>query len=299
MTDREIADPPATQRRVVLVTGLSGAGKTTALKAFEDFGFEVVDNIPFGLLDQLLSDGSAEQLAVGLDVRTRGFSVDLLLATKRRLQSQSDVDVSLMFLDCDDDAALRRFTETRRRHPLTGAGTAREGLSQERAILAPLRDAADRLLDTSLMTPRELKRWVAGEFEPSGPGGMTVQVISFSYRQGLPREADLVFDVRFLANPHYVAELRPLTGLDEPVGDHIRSDPGAQSLMSILERFLEFSLPRYEQEGKSYLSLAIGCTGGRHRSVFIAEQSATLLRRQGWSVRVVHRELGITSPAAD
>tara|TARA_R110002096_G_scaffold105704_20_gene232514 strand:- start:320 stop:1219 length:900 start_codon:yes stop_codon:yes gene_type:complete len=297
MVEGRAAERTGDTGRIVLLTGLSGAGKTTALKAFEDVGFEVVDNIPFSLLDQLLADDTAMRLAIGLDVRTRGFTVDRLLALKRRLEGRPGIDVSLVFLDCDDEAALRRFTETRRRHPLTGAGTAREGLSQERALLAPLRGEADRVLDTSLMTPRELKRWVAGGFEAAGPKGMTVQVVSFSFRQGLPREADLVFDVRFLANPHYVEELRPLTGLDEAVGNHICNDPGTQSLMAILEWFLEFALPRYEQEGKSYLTLAIGCTGGRHRSVFIAEQSAELLRRQGWTVNVVHRELGISHPA--
>jgi RNase adapter protein RapZ len=160
-------------------------------------------------------------------------------------------------------------------------------------MLMPLRLEADHLLDTSLMTPRELKRWVAASFEPSGLNGMAVQIISFSFRQGLPREADLVFDVRFLANPHYVPELRELTGMDAAVGEHICSDPGTQSLMTILENLLEFSLPRYEQEGKSYLTVAVGCTGGRHRSVYIAEQLTVLLNRQGWSVTTVHRELGI------
>ena len=187
MVEGRAAERTGDTGRIVLLTGLSGAGKTTALKAFEDVGFEVVDNIPFSLLDQLLADDTAMRLAIGLDVRTRGFTVDRLLALKRRLEGRPGIDVSLVFLDCDDEAALRRFTETRRRHPLTGAGTAREGLSQERALLAPLRGEADRVLDTSLMTPRELKRWVAGGFEAAGPKGMTVQVVSFSFRQGLPR----------------------------------------------------------------------------------------------------------------
>lgn len=281
------------ERQIVLVTGLSGAGKTTALKAFEDIGYDVVDNIPFSLLDALLADREVSRLAVGLDVRTRGFSVDALIQAKQRLKASDGNSVVLVYLDCDDDAALRRFTETRRRHPLTDAGRPREGLAIERTMLMPLKLEADHLLDTSLMTPRELKRWVAASFEVSGPNGMAVQVISFSFRQGLPREADLVFDVRFLSNPHYVPELRELTGMDAAVGAHICNDPGAQTLMAILENFLEFSLPRYEQEGKSYLTVAIGCTGGRHRSVFVAEKLTELLSRKGWSVTTVHRELGI------
>ena len=293
------SDTDVNKRQIVLLSGLSGAGKTTALKAFEDVGFEAVDNLPFSLLDQLLADETALRLAVGLDVRTRGFSVEKLLTAKQKLAALPGTEVSLLYLDCDDDAALRRFTETRRRHPLTDAGSAREGLASERDMLAPLMAEADRVLDTSLMTPRELKRWVAGGYEPAGPSGMTVQVVSFSYRQGLPREADLVFDVRFLNNPHYVEELRPLTGLDEAVGEYIRNDSGTRSLIGILQTLLDFALPRYEQEGKSYLTLAIGCTGGRHRSVYIAEQLAKILRRQGWMATVQHRELGINSPASD
>jgi UPF0042 nucleotide-binding protein len=293
MTNADTSDNTADRRQIVLLTGLSGAGKTTALKAFEDIGFEAVDNIPFSLLSSLLSDRTIQRLAVGLDVRTRGFAVDQLIDAKRQLEDAGDDEVKLVFLDCDDDTALRRFTETRRRHPLSDAGSPRQGLSQERALLTPLSLEANHVLDTSLMTPRELKRWVTAGFEALGPSGMAVQVMSFSFRKGLPQEADLVFDVRFLANPHYVPDLRPLTGMDPAVGQHVRSDPGTASLMGILEELLEFSLPRYEQEGKSYLTLAIGCTGGRHRSVYVAGELAAMLTRQGWSVNLVHRELGI------
>ncbi len=293
MAEAQMMDDTNANRQVVLLTGLSGAGKTTALKAFEDIGFEAVDNIPFSLLDALLNDAGIPRLAVGLDVRTRDFSVERLINVKRQLESRRSDAVRLVFLDCDDDAALRRFTETRRRHPLTDAGSPREGLAQERAMLMPLRIEANEVLDTSLMTPRELKRWITAGFEALGPSGMAVQVVSFSFRNGLPREADLVFDVRFLSNPHYIPELRPLTGMDAAVGDHIRNDPGTGSLLSILEELLEFALPRYEQEGKSYLTLAVGCTGGRHRSVYVAGELAAMLGRHGWSVSLSHRELGI------
>jgi RNase adapter protein RapZ len=280
-------------RRVVLLTGLSGAGKATALKAFEDIGFEAIDNPPFGLLNQLIRDEPPARLAIGVDVRTRGFDPATLIQIKNQLEADGGRQVSLVFLDCDDDTMLRRFTETRRRHPLSDLGGARDGVGRERAMLAPLRALADQVLDTSLMTPRELKRWITGGYEADGPSGMAVQVVSFSFRQGLPREADMVFDVRFLANPHYVPELQPLTGLDVAVGAHISNDPSATVFLELLEEFTEFLLPRYEQEGKSYLTLAIGCTGGRHRSVFIAEQLLVLLQRQGWVASVAHRELGI------
>lgn len=280
-------------RRVVLVTGLSGAGKTTALKALEDIGFDAVDNPPFHLLDALLDDTQAERLAVGIDVRTRGFDAARLLAAKRGAAERYGIDITMVYLDCDDDTMVQRFTETRRRHPLSDKGTARDGVAAERKLLEPLRAEAERVLDTSLMTPRELKRWIVGGFEAPGPSGLAVQVVSFSFREGLPREADLVFDVRFLANPHYVPALRPLTGLDAEVGEHVRKDPGTAVLMGLLEQFTEFALPRYEQEGKSYLTLAVGCTGGRHRSVYIAEQITTMLHGQGWPANVVHRELGI------
>jgi len=286
-------DKPDRQCRVVFLTGLSGAGKTTALKAFEDIGFDAVDNLPFRLLEPLLWDEEPQRLAVGVDVRARGFDPAALLRVKRRLAAERGCQVSLVFLECDDDTMLRRFTETRRRHPLSDLGGARDGVRRERELLAPLRSMADRVLDTSLMTPRELKRWIAGGFEAEGPAGMAVQVVSFSFRHGLPREADLVFDVRFLANPHYEAALQPLTGLDAAVGDHIRADPGTGTFLDLMERFTDFALPRYEQEGKSYLTLAVGCTGGRHRSVFVAEQVSAMLRRRGWAASAVHREIGI------
>ncbi|MCA8927708.1 MAG: RNase adapter RapZ [Alphaproteobacteria bacterium] len=293
MQERSTERQGGRQRRLVLLTGLSGAGKTTALKAFEDIGFDAIDNLPFRLLAPLLHDDPPARLAIGVDARTRGFDPAELLALRRRLVDADGWDVALVYLDCDDDTMLRRFTETRRRHPLSDLGGARDGVARERELLAPLRSEADRVLDTSLMTARELKRWVAGGFESEGPSGLAVQVVSFSFRQGLPREADLVFDVRFLANPHYQPDLRPLTGRDAPVADYIRTDPGLQTFLDLLQGLTEFALPRYEQEGKSYLTLAIGCTGGRHRSVFVAEQLAAMLQRQGWTASVRHRELGI------
>lgn len=293
MSETKTNQSDGQRRRIVLVTGLSGAGKATALKALEDIGFDAVDNPPFALLDDLLTDRQIARLAVGIDVRTHGFDVATLLAVKHRAVEHGDAEVTMVYLECDDDTMISRFTETRRRHPLSDGGTAREGVAAERRMLAPLRAEADRVLDTSLMLPRELKRWIAGGFEPAGPSGMTVQVISFSFREGLPREADMVFDVRFLANPHYVPELQPLTGLDAAVGEHVDKDPGTATLMGQLEQFMEFALPRYEQEGKSYLTVAVGCTGGRHRSVYIAERIKAMLERQGWAASVTHRELGI------
>ena len=278
---------------MLLVTGMSGAGKTVALKALEDAGFEAVDNPPLSLLPALLADESVERapLVVGIDVRTRDFSVERLSALMDDMRAGARVLVRLLFLDCDDEVVLRRYTETRRRHPLAIRVTPREGVRAERAMLAPVRDGADRVIDTSIMTPYELRRMVQAEFGIEDPGGTAVFVTSFSFKRGLPREADLVFDVRFLTNPHYVGSLRSMSGLDEPVREYVAEDPGFGPFVSRLQALLEYVLPRYEREGKSYLTIAFGCTGGRHRSVFLAELVGRWLINEGWQVSTAHRDL--------
>lgn len=291
--------PPApARRRVALITGLSGAGRATALKALEDMGFEAVDNLPLSLLPDLLrSDSRAglRPLALGLDVRTRDFSSDAFLAELDQLRRRADLQAELVFLDCDGTTLLRRYTETRRRHPLATDRPIQDGIAEERRILAPVRGAADQVIDTSQLGPHDLKRLLGAHFAGEGGPGLRVVVLSFSYRNGLPREADLVFDARFLANPHYVPELKPLTGRDRAVQEYVEADPDYFPFLNGIKSLLGPLLPRYEKEGKSYLTVAVGCTGGRHRSVFLAERLAQFLATLGRNVTLAHRDLPATS----
>lgn len=290
------ADPyPAAglSRRVALVTGMSGAGRTSALRALEDAGYEAVDNLPLTLLPSLLrpEDATGRPLAIGIDTRTRGFAIAPLLATLDHVRSQADHDVRLLFIDADDEVLRRRFTETRRRHPLAMDRAVTDGINIERKLLRDLRDRADLLIDTSVLSQADLKRRVQDSLAIEAPAGLAVQIISFAYRNGLPRDADLVFDVRFLSNPHYDPALRPLTGMDAPVAAHIEADTGCASFLTGLTSMLGALMPRYEREGKSYLTIAVGCTGGRHRSVFVAERLATWARSRGQRCFLLHRDL--------
>ena len=287
-----------TADRIVLVTGMAGAGRTTALKALEDLGFEAVDNLPASLLGNLLRPGDrlVRNLAIGIDSRSRAFDPEALLQRLEDGMGVPAADLRMLFLDCDDDVLARRFTETRRRHPLAPDRSVADGIGRERALMAPLRDAADVIIDTSHLSPGELRRLTAGHFGADGEDQLAVSIVSFSYRKGLPREADLVFDVRFLANPHYDQRLRPMTGVDLPVQSFIDADPKFKKLLDNLENFLLPLLPAYRLEGKSYLTIAFGCTGGRHRSIATAELFATRLRAAGWPVQVRHRDTPITKP---
>lgn len=272
---------------IVIVTGISGAGKSTALHALEDAGFDAVDNPPLTLAPALIAEGAEGiGLALGVDVRSRGFSVDAVEALL-----DANPGARLMYLDCDVDVAIRRFTETRRRHPLVEAGAPSRGIRQEKIILEPLRVRAERVIDTSLLSGRELRRLVQSAFGGGGDQHLSVAVESFSFAKGAPRGADLVFDVRFLANPHYEDSLRPLTGLDRAVADFVAADPSFKPFIERLQDLLLFLLPLYEQEGKSYLTVAVGCTGGRHRSVMTTERLGAFLTGRGWPVRIGHREI--------
>ena len=286
--------------KLIVVTGMSGAGRSTALKTFEDMGYEAVDNLPLSLLPNLVgATATGMPLALGVDVRTRDFAVPALVAALDRLVDEQDLDLRVVFLDCDDDRLERRYTETRRRHPLAAERPVADGIRLERERVKPLRDRADLVIDTSLLTPGDLKRVLHGHFHLAEEPGLSVFVTSFSFRQGLPRNADLVLDVRFLRNPHYVPDLKPLSGKDQPVGDYIAADPDFPALFGQLCAWLQPLMPRYEREGKSYLTIAIGCTGGRHRSVYVAERLAEWLRHDGRAVAVAHRDLGINdSPEA-
>ena len=275
---------------VLLVTGMSGAGKTSALKAFEDMGFEALDNIPLSLLESLVAP-LPRPMAIGVDIRTRDFSIDHFLRGVEHLSADGRVSVQVVFIDCDDDELRRRYAETRHRHPLAKDRPVTDGIAQERKLIMPLRDRADLVVDTTRFGPGELKRILQGHFGEDKEQGLSVFVTSFGFKHGLPRDADLVFDVRFLRNPHYDPALKPLSGQDGPVADFVAGDSGWNPFFDGLTGLLLPLLPRYAAEGKSYLTIAVGCTGGRHRSVFTAERLAEWLRESGQPVRLAHRDL--------
>ncbi len=285
--------PPRERARVLLVTGLSGAGSTTALKALEDMGYEAVDNVPLSLVSRLVEPDGAQPfaIAIGVDLRTRGFDLDSFTALIRALEDRQDIDLQVLYLDCDNEALARRYTETRRRHPLAGEGAVAEGIARERGLMRAMRDQADVRLDTTELTPFDLKRLLAGHFRLSDDAGLVISVLSFSFRRGLPREADMVLDVRFLRNPHYDPALRPGTGRDPEVAAHIAADPAHDPFLDHVRALLSQLMPGYQREGKAYFTLAIGCTGGRHRSVYVAEQLVEHLRGEGYVVALRHREL--------
>ncbi len=296
----EVAGPASRARkpdapRVLIVTGMSGAGKSTALKSLEDVGYEAVDNLPLRLLNGVIDPeiAATRPLAIGIDVRTRDFAAAPFLDAIESLLARDDVYCQLVFLDCDDAALERRFSKTRRRHPLAPDIPVADGILVERRRLAGLRALANPVIDTTDLTEHDLKRLFHQQFAPERAPAMTVNVVSFAYGQGVPRQSDLVFDVRFLRNPHYVEDLRPKTGLDEEVGDYIVSDPDFDTFFGGLTAFLTPLLPRYQAEGKSYLTISVGCTGGRHRSVFTAERLTDWLNARGMRAGARHRELGI------
>jgi RNase adapter protein RapZ len=283
-------------QHVVLITGASGAGRTTAIHALEDFGYEVIDNLPLGLIPRLIAGGPLEMpLALGLDVRTRDFSADALAEAVDTLVADPRLDVELLFLDCRAGVLAQRYSETRRRHPLAGDGSTIQGIEREIELLAPIRARADVLIDTSDLSVHELKaeiqRWLGMEEGDA----LSVSVQSFSYKRGVPRGLDLVFDVRFLQNPHWQPDLRPLTGLDAEVAAHIAQDPRYEGFLARVTDLLTFLLPAYAAEGKAHLAVGFGCTGGRHRSVALTETVAKALAAGGWRVSIRHRE--IESPA--
>ena len=292
------SESPDDRQRILLVTGMLGAGKTTALRALEDLGWEAVDNFPIRLLRHLVGDDSADQsLAVGFDCRTRDFVPADLIERVKTFEGREDIVVTTLFLDCAGHELERRFNETRRRHFLAQDMPVASGIAAERDLMSPLRRWADVLIDTTNYSTNDLQQRIREQFAADAPREMTVTVSSFAFSRGMPPVADVVFDMRFLDNPHWDPVLRELTGQDQGVGEYIERDPAFASAIAKIRDLLVELLPRYEAQGKSYVNVAFGCTGGRHRSVFVAERIAGALREGGFSPTVLHRNLG--SRAAD
>lgn len=287
-------EPDLQPQRLTLITGLSGAGLSVALKALEDQGYEAIDNLRLALVPPLVQaagEGERRPLAIVVDSRTRDFHAAALLRELEALRARPELEVDLVFLECGNEVLRRRFTETRRRHPLATDRRVADGIQLERTLLDPVKSVADVVIDTTTLSLHDLRRLMATQFALGETPALTVFVTSFSFRQGLPREADLVFDVRFLKNPHWDAKLRPMSGLDREVDEHVASDPDFMLYFSRLTGLLEPLLPRYTREGKSYLTIAVGCTGGRHRSVAVAERLTVWLDERGVRVMVNHRDL--------
>lgn len=284
---------------LLLVTGLSGAGKTTAMNTLEDQGWETVENLPLSLLGALIEapaltgEEARPPLALGVDSRTRDFDGPRLLRQLRQLRQLRGQSAELLFLDCSSAELTRRFSRTRRRHPLAPDRPVADGIAQERALLDDLRAAADHLIDTTDLQPNVLGQMVRDRFQERTNATPVLSIESFGFSRGVPRNADTVFDVRFLKNPYWEATLRPLTGQDDAVGAYVAADKDYGPFLDAVRSLLSVSLPRALSEGKSYLTVAFGCTGGRHRSVHVSEQVAEWLRAEGYSPTVVHRDLAL------
>jgi len=287
--------PPskAGARQLVLVTGLSGSGKGSVLNTFEDLGFYCVDNLPVALIHTFSElyeggQGEIERAALLVDAR-EGEQIDKLPGIYRKLHSQQPL--TLVFIEASDDALQRRFSETRRPHPLGHGASIAEGIRAERRRMAPIRRLADVIIDTTKFNVHELRQLIIDRFQNPGRRPLLVSVVSFGFRYGIPADADLVFDVRFLPNPHFVPRLRPFSGKDRRVARYIRSFPQTGEFLRRIESLLGYLIPHYIREGKSYLTIAVGCTGGRHRSVTLAEVIRRALQRKGYTAKVVHRDL--------
>ena len=284
--------PDPAHRRIVFVTGPSGAGRSSALNVLEDAGFEVIDNLPMRLLPMLFAESEQTRpLALGIDARNRDFSTNGVIDLLGSLATRAGVVAELLFLDCSTDVLLRRFSETRRRHPMAPADRPADGIQAEQDLLTPLRARADVLIDTSDLNVHELRAEVEHWFAPGGKRRLTVTVQSFSYKRGLPRSVDMVYDCRFLKNPYWEPALRELDGTDPRVAAHVATDPRYSDFAQKVFDLSLLILPACREEGKSHFSIAFGCTGGQHRSVTLAESHALRLAQEGWQVSIRHREL--------
>lgn len=285
-------------QKILLVTGVSGAGKTTVLKTLEDLGWEAVDNFPINLAGQLLKipasggeNGPNIPLALGFDSRTRGFDAEALIKQIKHLQEQPNLSIITLFLDCAGVEIERRYAETRRRHPMAQDRPAMDGIAIDRNLMEPFRRWAETVVDTSKLSAHDLQQVVRERFSSESSPHSTITVSSFGYSRGVPHNADLVFDLRFLRNPHWDNALRPLTGLDASVAEYVAADPKYDEAVQKIRELLRFLLPLYDEQGKAYVNIAFGCTGGRHRSVHMAEKFGSWLREDGFALTVAHRNL--------
>jgi UPF0042 nucleotide-binding protein len=279
-------------QKLVLVTGPSGAGRSTAIHALEDLGYEAIDNLPLSLVPRLLDGPPLNRpIALGIDVRNRDFSATALIELIDRLTRTPEVEPEVLYLDCRPEELVRRFGETRRRHPLAPGEPPAQGVQSEIDLLAPIRVRADVLIDTSDLSPHDLKAEMSRWFDQGAQERLAISVHSFSYKRGIPRGLDMMFDCRFLRNPHWDEALRPLDGCDPSVGTYVSGDPRYDAFFEQVRQLLLLVLPAHVDEGKSHLAIGFGCTGGQHRSVVVAENMAKALAEAGWQVSKRHREL--------
>lgn len=294
--------PAPIRQRVLLVTGVLGAGKTTALRVLEDLGWEVIDNFPIRMLERLIDAPDPDEpehapLAIGFDSRTRGFNPHAIAEVVTRLSLRDDIELTTLYLDCSSEELQRRYNETRRRHPLAADMPASLGIAAEREVTEALRRRSDMVINTTAFSANELQQAMREQFAPQSGPMMTVTVTSFGFSRGMPPVADFVFDMRFLNNPYWNPQLRPLTGKDDAVAEFVRGDPAFADSFARIRDLLLMVLPRFKLAGKGYVHIAFGCTGGRHRSVFMVEQIGAALRSAGFSPTLLHRNLN--SRAAD
>lgn len=284
------AETPVRQKLIV-VSGPSGAGRATAINVLEDLGFEAIDNAPLSLMARLTDGEMPRPMAIGIDVRNRDFSTQGVSDVMTALQARSDLDAQMLFLNADEDTLVRRYSETRRRHPLSPDEPAIAGIRREADLLVPLKNGAEFLLDTSDLSPHDLKARLTDWFGDRGSALFGVTLQSFSYKRGLPKGIDMTFDCRFLKNPYWDASLRSFTGQNPQVAKYIETDPRLAPFHDKVIDMLLMLLPAFREEGKSHLSIGFGCTGGQHRSVYVAERVALALASKGWQVSKRHREL--------
>ncbi len=285
-------DDRSGEHRLVFVTGPSGAGRSTAIHALEDLGYEVIDNLPLSLIPRLIDGQPLDRpIALGVDARNRDFATTTLIELTDFLTRDPRVQLEILYLDCAPSVLIRRYSETRRRHPLAPTETPDEGIAREIDLLTPIRVRADQVIDTTELSAHDLRAEIAQWFSLAKSGGLAVSVQSFSYKRGLPRGMDMVFDCRFLANPHWVPSLRALDGRDPAVAAFVKADPRFADFFGRIHGLIEMLLPAQIDEGKSHVTIGFGCTGGQHRSVAVAERLANVLAEAGWAVSKRHREL--------